>query len=292
MTSRPKTKKVKKAVFPAAGLGTRFLPATKAVAKELLTLVDKPLIQYSVEEAQASAIAEMILITNKDKGALKAHFSRAPKIERILKSKKKDAILKSITGLPKLGKFKYINQNVARGLGHAVLLAEGAVKNEPFAVFLGDDIIDSKTPAMEQMIEVYNKYGASVLAVQRVPKAEAHKYGIVEGKKVAPGLYKVSALKEKPKDPPSNLAVIGRYILTPEIFTSLKRIKLGRGGELQLTDAIGDLLKEQDVYALEFEGTRYDAGDELGYLKAQVALDVKDPESGKELKRFIRKLKI
>lgn len=285
-------KKIRKAVLPAAGLGTRFLPATKAVPKEMLALAGKPLIQYSVEEAKDSGIAEMIFITNKDKGAIKAHFSGAPKIERILKSKKKRGILNSITRLPRLGKFSYINQTVARGLGHAVLLAEKAVKNEPFAVFLGDDIIDSKTPAMKQMVKVFNKYGTSVLAVQRVPKAEAHKYGIVEGRKVGPGLYKVSALVEKPKNPPSTLAVIGRYILTPEIFSSLKRVKLGSGGEVQLTDAISDLLNYQDVYALEFEGIRYDAGDKLGFLKAQVALGIKDTDTGKELKRFIRKLKV
>ena len=292
MVRLPVIKKIRKAVLPAAGLGTRFLPATKAVPKEMLTLVDKPLIQYSVEEARASGIGDIIFITNKDKGALKAHFSRQPKIERILRGKKKPDILKSIAEISKLGRFRYITQAKAKGLGHAVLLAKDAVKNEPFAVFLGDDIIDSTVPAMKQMTDVFNEYSVSVLAVQRVAKSEAHKYGIVEGRKVAPGLYKVSALVEKPKNPQSNLAIIGRYILTPEIFTSLKRTKTGSGGEVQLTDAINDLLEREDVYALEFEGTRYDAGDKLGYLKAQVALGIKDPEAGKELKRFIRKLKI
>jgi UTP--glucose-1-phosphate uridylyltransferase len=283
--------KIKKAVFPSAGLGTRFLPATKAIPKEMLPLVDKPLIQYCVEEAHASGIKEIIFITGRGKRAIEDHFDVSFELEATLKEKNKTAILNKIRHISEDLTYIYTRQKKALGLGHAVLCAKNIINNEPFAVFLGDDIIDAQVPAMKQMMKIFEKRQASILAVQRVPKNQTHMYGIIKGKQIEPGLYKVDDVIEKPsKNPPSNLAIIGRYILTPEIFQQLEKNKKGSGGEYQLTDAIKGLLDTQYVYAYEFEGDRFDAGDKLGFLKANIHMGLKNKEIGKELKKFIKGL--
>jgi UTP--glucose-1-phosphate uridylyltransferase len=282
---------IKKAVFPAAGFGTRFLPATKAIPKEMLPLVDKPLIQYTVEEAKASGIEEVIFITGMGKSAIEDHFDTSVELEMLLREKGKESILAEIEELGDLH-FAYTRQKKPLGLGHAVHCAKLLVGPEPFAVLLGDDIIDSKVPALKQMIDVFDKYQGSVIAVQRVPDDQTHLYGVIDGTEVEPGVYKVNDLVEKPKGKaPSNLAIIGRYILTPEIFDCIETTKRGSGGEIQLTDAIKGLLKSQDVFAYEFEGDRYDAGDKLGFLKANITLALKREGIGPELRAFINALK-
>ena len=284
---------LKKAVFPAAGFGTRFLPATKAIPKEMLPLVDKPLIQYALEEAKESGLQEMVIVTGMGKTAIEDHFDTSFELEILLKERGKKELLKMIQDVSALVHFAYTRQKKPLGLGHAISITKNLINNEPFAVFLGDDIIDSKVPAMKQMMRVFDKKHTSVLAVQKVPKSQAHLYGVIKGKKVAPRVYKVLDLVEKPKkNPPSNLAIIGRYILTPEIFKALEETTPGKGGEIQLTDAIRLLLKTQDVYAYEFEGCRYDAGDKLGFLKANVSLALKRPELKKEFRRFLKGLDI
>lgn len=284
--------KIKKAVFPAAGFGTRFLPATKAIPKEMLPLVDKPLIQYAVEEAKASGLSEIIIVTGMGKTAIEDHFDTSFELEMLLRERDKTELLKMIENVSGMVHFAYTRQKKPLGLGHAIGITKNLINNEPFAVFLSDDIIDSKTPAMKQMIEVFKRYGTSILAVQKVPKSQAHLYGVIKGKKVAPGVYKVLDLVEKPKsNPPSDLAIIGRYILTPGIFNSLEETKPGKGGEIQLTDALKILIRTQDVFAFEFEGTRYDAGDKLGFLKANISLALKRPDLKADLRKFLRDIK-
>lgn len=281
--------RLKKAVFPAAGFGTRFLPATKAIPKEMLPLVDKPLIQYALEEAKDSGLQEMIIVTGMGKTAIEDHFDTSFELEILLKERGKDELLKMIQDVSGLVHFAYTRQKKPLGLGHAISITKNLINNEPFAVFLGDDIIDSKVPAMKQMMRVFDERRSSILAVQKVPRSQAHLYGVIKGKKVAPGVYKVLDLVEKPKGtPPSNLAIIGRYILTPGIFTALDETTPGKGGEIQLTDAIKILLKTQDVYAYEFEGHRYDAGDKLGFLMANVSLALKRPELKKDFRKFLK----
>ena len=285
--------KIKKAVFPAAGFGTRFLPATKAIPKEMLPLVDKPLIQYAVEEAKASGLSEIIIVTGMGKTAIEDHFDTSFELEMLLRERDKTELLKMIEDVSDMVHFAYTRQKKPLGLGHAIGITKNLINNEPFAVFLSDDIIDSKTPAMKQMVEVFKRYGTSILAVQKVPKSQAHLYGIIKGKKVAPGVYKVLDLVEKPKsNPPSDLAIIGRYILTPGIFNALEETKPGKGGEIQLTDALKILIRTQDVFAFEFEGTRYDAGDKLGFLKANVSLALKRPDLKADLRKFLRDIKL
>ena len=285
--------KIKKAVFPAAGFGTRFLPATKAIPKEMLPLVDKPLIQYAVEEAKASGLSEIIIVTGMGKTAIEDHFDTSFELEMLLRERDKTELLKMIENVSDMVHFAYTRQKKPLGLGHAIGITKNLINNEPFAVFLSDDIIDSKTPAMKQMVEVFKRYGTSILAVQKVPKSQAHLYGIIKGKKVAPGVYKVLDLVEKPKsNPPSDLAIIGRYILTPGIFNALEETKPGKGGEIQLTDALKILIRTQDVFAFEFEGTRYDAGDKLGFLKANVSLALKRPDLKADLRKFLRDIKL
>lgn len=285
--------KIKKAVFPAAGFGTRFLPATKAIPKEMLPLVDKPLIQYAVEEAKSSGLSEIIIVTGMGKTAIEDHFDTSFELEMLLRERDKTELLKMIENVSGMVHFAYTRQKKPLGLGHAIGITKNLINNEPFAVFLSDDIIDSKTPAMKQMVEVFQRYGTSILAVQKVPKSQAHMYGVIKGKKVAPGVYKVLDLVEKPKsNPPSDLAIIGRYILTPGIFNSLEETKPGKGGEIQLTDALRILIRTQDVFAFEFEGTRYDAGDKLGFLKANISLALKRPELKTDLRKFLRDIKI
>ncbi|OGP12594.1 MAG: UTP--glucose-1-phosphate uridylyltransferase [Deltaproteobacteria bacterium GWA2_54_12] len=284
--------KIKKAVFPAAGFGTRFLPATKAIPKEMLPLVDKPLIQYAVEEAKASGLSEIIIVTGMGKTAIEDHFDTSFELEMLLRERDKTELLKMIENVSGMVHFAYTRQKKPLGLGHAIGITKNLINNEPFAVFLSDDIIDSKTPAMKQMVEVFQRYGTSILAVQKVPKSQAHLYGVIKGKKVAPGVYKVLDLVEKPKsNPPSDLAIIGRYILTPGIFNSLEETKPGKGGEIQLTDALKILIRTQDVFAFEFEGTRYDAGDKLGFLKANISLALKRPDLKADLRKFLRNIK-
>lgn len=283
---------IKRAVFPAAGFGTRFLPVTKAIPKEMLPLVDKPLIQYTVEEARDSGVEEIIIITGMGKNAIEDHFDVSSELETLLREKGKLDILATIEEVSNLH-FAYTRQKKPLGLGHAVYCAKNLVGDDPFAVLLGDDIIDSDVPALKQMIEVYDRYKSSVIAVQMVPDDQTHLYGIIKGEEVAPGVHKISDLVEKPqKDAPSNLAIIGRYILTPEIFNAIDNTERGSGGEIQLTDAIRLLLEKQDVYAFEFEGDRYDAGDKLGFLKANISLALKRPDLGAELAEFINGLKI
>ncbi len=282
---------IRKAVFPAAGFGTRFLPATKAIPKEMLPIVDKPLIQYAVEEAKASGLEEIIIVTGMGKTAIEDHFDTSFELEILLKERGKHELLEMIENVSGLVHFVYTRQKKPLGLGHAILITKNLINNEPFAVFLGDDIIDSKTPVLKQMVGVFKRFNSSILAVQRVPKNQAHLYGVIEGKKVAPGVYRILDLVEKPAHPPSNLAIIGRYILTPEIFTALEDTVPGRSGEIQLTDALRLLLKSQEIYAYEFEGDRYDAGDKLGFLKANISLAMKRPELKTELSKFLRSLK-
>jgi len=285
--------KITKAIFPAAGFGTRFLPATKAIPKEMLPLVDKPLIQYSVEEAKKSGFEEIIIVTGMGKTAIEDHFDTSVELEMLLKERKKKEVLTMIRKISNMVHFAYTRQQEPLGLGHAIYITKNLVGREPFAVFLSDDIIDSKVPVMKQLLKVYKKHKASVLAVQKVPKKKAHLYGIIKGQKIAPGIYRVADLVEKPKSsPPSNLAVIGRYILTPGIFNALDETPRGRGGELQLTDGLRKLLEKEEIYACEFEGTRFDAGDKMGFLEANISYALKRKDMAGELKHFLKGLKL
>jgi UTP--glucose-1-phosphate uridylyltransferase len=279
-----KIKKITKAVFPVAGLGTRFLPATKASPKEMLPVVDKPLIQYAVEEAAAAGITEMIFITGRGKRTIEDHFDKAYELEAELHLKGKLKMLEAVRKmLPANVQYVYVRQPEALGLGHAVLCARHLVGDEPFAVILADDLIDAETPVMKQMVELYADKQRSILGVVNVERAETAQYGIVDAKKVGGRVSKLSGIVEKPKPElaPSTLSVVGRYILNPQIFAELETIKAGAGKEIQLTDGIASLLKRETIYAYEFEGTRYDCGSKLGYLKATVALGMKHAEVGK-----------
>jgi UTP--glucose-1-phosphate uridylyltransferase len=286
-------KEITKAVFPAAGLGTRFLPATKAMPKEMLPLVDKPLIQYVVEEAVSSGIEEVVLVTGRGKRAIEDHFDVAFELEEELKAKGKHKILNEVQRIAELVTFCYIRQKKALGLGHAVLTAKRVVGIDPFAVLLGDDIIDAATPVLRQMMDVYQRYPGTILAIQKVPRSQTGQYGIIDGRKIEDGVYLVKDLVEKPapEDAPSNLAIIGRYILTPEIFAALERTKPGKGGEIQLTDGLRLLMEKQPIYAFEFEGKRYDAGDKLGFLKATVEFGLKNTEFGGEFRSYLQKMR-
>lgn len=285
---------ITKAVFPAAGLGTRFLPATKASPKEMLPLVDKPLIQYVVEEAVASGIEEVVVVTGRGKRAIEDHFDVAFELEEDLKAKGKHKLLSEMQRIAELVTFCYIRQKKALGLGHAVLTAKRVVGNDPFAVLLGDDIIDAEVPALKQMINVFKRYPSTILAIQKVPKSQTQHYGVIDAKKIEDGIYLVKDLVEKPSPDhaPSNLAIIGRYILTPEIFAALEQTKPGKGGEIQLTDGLRLLMEKQPIYAYEFQGVRHDAGDKLGFLKATVAFGLKNREFGEEFRSYLQKLKL
>ncbi|UCE72190.1 MAG: UTP--glucose-1-phosphate uridylyltransferase GalU [Nitrospiraceae bacterium] len=281
-------KKVSKAVFPAAGLGTRFLPATKASPKEMLPIVDKPMFQYAVEEAAACNIKEFIVITGKSKRAIEDHFDYAWELEENLKSTGKNKILDEIRELSQ-HQFAYIRQGAPLGLGHAILCSKPFVKDEPFAVLLSDDIIDPDDRLLKDMIRIYNKYNATVLALQQVPKDEIHRYGVIAGKEVGKNIFKISDMIEKPKasSAPSDMAIIGRYILTPDIYNILEKTRPGKGGEIQLTDAMKTLLKRKPVYGYLFKGRRYDGGDKVGYLKATVELALKNPSLKAEFKDYL-----
>jgi UTP--glucose-1-phosphate uridylyltransferase len=272
-----------KAVFPVAGLGSRFLPATKASPKEMMPIVDKPLIQYAVEEAVAAGLTEMIFITGRHKRAIEDHFDKAYEIETELASRGKRELLELVQGiLPANVKCIYIRQPEQLGLGHAVLCARPVINDEPFAVILADDLIDGTPPVMKQMAEVFAREGRSVLGVQEVPRDQTASYGVVKSSRIDERLESVEAIVEKPRPEvaPSNLAVIGRYVLTPAIFAHLERATAGAGGEIQLTDGIASLLAEERVLAYRFRGVRYDCGSKLGYLQATVALGRRHPEVG------------
>ncbi len=279
---------IKKAIFPAAGLGTRFLPATKASPKEMLPIVDKPMIQYGVEEAISCGINEFLIITGKHKRSIEDHFDCAFELEDNLKKSGKQQLLEEINRLSNIN-IAYIRQGYALGLGHAILCAKPFVKEEPFAVILSDDIIPIEDTLLKDMIALYDKLKSPILALQKVPMEEIHRYGVIDGFKEWEGVYRVNNLVEKPskENAPSDLAIIGRYILTPDIFDVLSVAKPGKGGEIQLTDAIGTLLQSRPVYGFLFEGKRYDAGDKLGYLKATIDFAVKNPELSREFKSYI-----
>ncbi|PPE73036.1 UTP--glucose-1-phosphate uridylyltransferase [Solimonas fluminis] len=286
--------RIRKAVFPVAGLGTRFLPATKAIAKEMLPIVDKPLIQYAVQEAISAGAEELIFITGRSKNSIMDHFDKAYELETELEQRGKEKLLEIVREvLPPGVTCIYIRQAEALGLGHAVLCAWPAVGDEDFSVILADDLIDGKLrPCLAQMQRVYQEYGTSVIAVQKVPKDEISSYGVVEVQPVAPGMGEVRRIVEKPKkeDAPSDLAVVGRYILTPRIFKLLERTPRGAGGEIQLTDAISMMIQEQTVLAYEFEGTRYDCGSKLGYLKANVEYGMKHADIGDEFTEYLKEM--
>ena len=283
-------KKVTKAVFPVAGLGTRFLPATKASPKEMMPIVDKPLIQYAVEEAVTAGITDMIFVTGRSKRAIEDHFDKAYELENELERKGKLQMLEFVKNLlPKNINCIYIRQPEALGLGHAVLCARHVVNDEPFAVLLADDLLDGEPPVLKQMVDTYDYYHCSVLGVQEVPRADTRSYGIVAAKPLAERVEQISAMVEKPKpeDAPSNLAVVGRYVLTPRIFHFLENVKPGSGGEIQLTDGIAALLNEQQVLAYRFSGTRYDCGSKIGYLKATVEFALRHSEVADEFGRYL-----
>lgn len=279
---------IKKAILPAAGLGTRFLPATKASPKEMLPIVDKPLIQYAVEESTSCGIEEFIIITGKNKRAIEDHFDTAYRLEEKLRTSGKEKILAELNKLNHI-KLAYIRQRTPLGLGHAILCAKPFVKDEPFAVILSDDVIDPEYPLLKEMIKIYEKKKCPVIALQEVPMSEVHRYGIIDGKPEG-NVYKINNLIEKPKPEksPSNLAIIGRYILTPEIFGILEKQEAGAGGEIQLTDALRRLLKKVPIYGYLIEGKkRYDAGDKLGYLEATVDFALKNKELSEDFKNYL-----
>jgi UTP--glucose-1-phosphate uridylyltransferase len=277
-------KKVRKVVFPAAGLGTRFLPATKAQPKEMLPLIDKPIIQYGVEEAMASGCDQIIMVTGRGKSAIEDHFDTSYELEKMLEERGKKDLLRIVQQISDMMHIAYVRQKEALGLGHAVLMGAELVGDEPFAVILPDDVIDAPVPCLKQMIQIYNQTGCSVLATQVVEGRGISAYGVLDAKPVAENnrLFEVRDLIEKPKfeQAPSNLAIIGRYILTPAIFEMLRGIEPGSGGELQLTDGLRALLKKEKIYGFTFEGKRHDAGDKLGFLKATVEFALKRNDLG------------
>jgi UTP--glucose-1-phosphate uridylyltransferase len=281
-------KMIKKAILPAGGLGTRFLPATKASPKEMLPIVDKPMIQYAIEEARACGIEEFIIITGKYKRAIEDHFDSAFELEESLKRSGKKRLLEEISRLNHLN-FAYIRQKAAIGLGHAIHCAKPFVKDEPFAVLLSDDIIDPDTLLLQHMIGLYKEFNSPILALEQVPMSDINKYGVIDGKKEKDSVYRIKSLVEKPKltDAPSDMAIIGRYILTPDIFEILEGIAPGKNAEIQLTDALQDLLKKRPIYGYLFKGKRYDAGDKIGYLKATVDLALKNPQVCEQLKKYL-----
>jgi UTP--glucose-1-phosphate uridylyltransferase len=281
--------KIRKAVFPAAGLGTRFLPATKAQPKEMLPLVDKPIIQFGVEEAVAAGIEEIIIVTGRGKRSMEDHFDNAPELEQALEKKGDQETVTELRRISEMATVLYVRQREPLGLGHAVLCALPIVGNEPFAVILSDDVIFSETPAIKQLIDVYEKTGSSVVAVEQVAPEHISSYGVVDPKPAGSRLYEVERLVEKPKpqDAPSSLGIVGRYILTPEIFKNLQAIPRGKLGEIQLTDGLQMLRTQQKIYAYEFEGKRYDAGSKLGYLKATVDYALERPDLAREFRDYL-----
>jgi UTP--glucose-1-phosphate uridylyltransferase len=291
--------KVRKAVFPAAGLGTRFLPATKAQPKEMLPLVDKPIIQYGVEEAIHSGIQNIIIVTGRGKSAIEDHFDVSFELENMLETRGKKDLLATVRNVSDMIDVAYIRQKEALGLGHAVLRASALVGDEPFAVVLADDVIDAETPCLRQLLDVYNFFSAPVLAVMEVPPDKISAYGVVDAEPISHNgsndrVYRIRDLVEKPKpgQAPSNLAIIGRYVLTPDIFHSIGAIEPGAGSEIQLTDAMRHLLRSRPIYALRFDGTRYDAGDKLGFLRATVEFALRRHDLGAPFREYLKSLQL
>ncbi len=286
--------RIRKAIVPAAGLGTRFLPATKAQPKEMLPIVDKPTIQYVVEEAAASGIEDIIIVTGRGKDAIEDHFDRSLELEIALGRQGKEEQLREIERISELASFCYIRQEEPLGLGHAILVAKALVGNEPFAVLLGDDIIDAEVPCLAQMISTFERYQSSIIAVQQVSKEETSSYGIIDPKPVEDSIYQILDLVEKPSPEvaPSDLAIIGRYILTPEIFEALEQTPPDEGGEVQLTNGLRVLLRTQMMYGLAFRGRRYDAGSKLGFLKATLQFALKRPDLAPGLREYLRTLNL
>jgi len=286
---------VRKAVFPAAGLGTRFLPATKAQPKEMLPLVDKPTIQYVVEEAVASGLAEIVIVTGRNKRAIEDHFDAAFELEYYLNDRGKVDELAQIKTISELASVSYVRQKEPLGLGHAILCARPLVGDEPFAVFLGDDIIgNAPTPCMRQLLDVFERYGGPVIAVERVARERLHQYGVIAGRPLGGNVYEITDLVEKPRpqDAPSDLAIIGRYVLTPDIFGILGETAADGRGEIQLTDALRTLRRRRPMYAVAFEGKRYDTGDKLGFLKATVEFALGRPDLADEFRAYLKSLDI
>jgi len=281
--------KVKKAIIPAAGLGTRFLPATKAQPKEMLPIVDKPTIQYIIEEAVASGIEEILIITGRNKKCIEDHFDKSIELELELERAGKSELLELVRGISDMVDIHYIRQKEPRGLGHAIYCAKTFVGDEPFAVLLGDDVVDSETPCLKQLIDCYSEYKTTILGVQTVAKENVSKYGIVDGIHIEDRVYKVKNLVEKPsiEEAPSNVAILGRYIITPEIFNILGNTKPGKGGEIQLTDALKTLISKEAMYAYNFEGKRYDVGDKLGFLEATIEFALKREELRSEFIEYL-----
>jgi UTP--glucose-1-phosphate uridylyltransferase len=291
--------RIRKAVLPVAGLGTRFLPATKAQPKEMLPIVDKPLVQYAVEEVAASGIPMVVFVTGRGKQAIENHFDVSAELEQELAGRGKEDLRRQMRKIASMLRFAYVRQQMAKGLGHAILTARNIVENEPFAVLLSDDIIVNGVPCLKQMMNVYERFGHSVIAIQKVPRSAVSSYGIIRGRAV-PGrenagrLFRVEDMVEKPdpSEAPSNLAVIGRYILTPAIWQALAGTTPGTGGEIQLTDGLRRLLAKEPVYGYVFEGKRYDAGDKLGFLQATVEIALERPDLGKAFRRYLQSLHI
>ncbi|MDQ3754527.1 MAG: UTP--glucose-1-phosphate uridylyltransferase GalU [Acidobacteriota bacterium] len=287
-------KKIRKAVFPAAGLGTRFLPATKASPKEMLPLVDKPLIQYVVEEAVASGVESIIIVTGRGKTAIEDHFDISFELENLLRERGKDALLEQARSVSDLARISYVRQKEALGLGHAILQARDFVENEPFAVMLADDIVDAETPALKQMLKVYEDYDAPVLGTMQVEGEAISRFGVIDAEEVSTGVYQIKDMVEKPpfQEAPSDLAIIGRYILTPDIFDEIERTERGAGGEIQITDAMRSLLRKRPFYAVRLEGQRHDAGDKLGFLIATVEFALKRPDLAPGFIEYLKSLKL
>ncbi len=281
--------RIKKAVIPVAGLGTRLLPATKTVPKELLPIVDIPAIQYVVQEAVDSGLTEMIFVTGRGKDSIEDHFDEAPELEQVLEQRGQKELVEQLRTISKMVEIVSVRQKQPLGLGHAVLCARDLIGDEPFAVLLSDDLIDAPVPCVRQLLNVFEAEGESVLALRRVPKPEVRRYGIIQGQVLSDRVYQVEAMVEKPEpqDAPSELAIVGRYILHPEIFSCLEKVPPGRGGEIQLTDGIAELARRRKVYAYEFSGVHYDVGDKLGFVRATIAYALKRADLRDQLKKYL-----
>ncbi|CAN5627978.1 MAG: UTP--glucose-1-phosphate uridylyltransferase GalU [Acidobacteriota bacterium] len=286
--------KVRKAVFPAAGLGTRFLPATKSSPKEMLPLVDKPLIQYSVEEAVASGIESILIITGRDKAAIENHFDISFELEEVLKEKGKIEMFDLVRSISDIAQISYTRQKQALGLGHAIYQAKDFAGSEPFAVLLADDIVDAEKPALLQMIEVFEKYDAPVIATMQVEGEAISRFGVIDAEEIEPNVFRIRDMVEKPAfaEAPSDLAIIGRYIFTPDIFAAIEQTSPGSGGEIQITDAMRLLLKDRPFYAVKLDGKRHDAGDKLGFLIATVEFALKREDLGYDFREYLKSLKL
>lgn len=282
--------KVRKAIIPAAGLGTRFLPATKAQPKEMIPIVDKPTIQYIVEEAANAGIEDILIISGRNKRAIEDHFDKSYELEEELHRKGKQELLSEVQNISNIANIHYIRQKEAKGLGHAIYCAKSFIGDEPFAVMLGDDIVDSKVPCIKQLMDVYNEYRTTILGVQKVPLQDVTKYGIISGKQIDERVYKVKGLVEKPEveQTPSNVAILGRYIISPRIFEFLESATPGKNGEIWLTDALEKLMEREAMYAYDFEGDRFDVGDRIGFLKATVEFSLKRDDLKQEFEAYLK----